>query len=60
MFVSISIHAEGRLLLDTSFDLTDKEGDNSRQSLRVASLIHEYTKLSIAGDSLLYRVIFQV
>ena len=26
MFVSISIHAEGRLLLDTSFDLTDKEG----------------------------------
>ena len=28
----------------------------SRQSLRVASLIHEYTKLSLAGDSLIYPV----
>ena len=28
----------------------------SRQSLRVASLIHEYTKLSLAGDSLFYPV----
>ena len=27
--------------------------DISRQSLRVASLIHEYTKLSLAGDLLL-------
>jgi hypothetical protein len=26
--------------------------DISRQSLRVASLIHEYTKMSLAGDSL--------
>ena len=25
-------------------------GDIGRQSLRVASLIHEYTKLSLAGD----------
>ena len=32
----------------------------SRQSLRVASLIHEYTKLSLAGDSLLYPVKLQV
>ena len=30
--------------------------DISRQSLRVASLIHEYTKLSLAGDSPLYPV----
>ena len=30
------------------------------QSLRVASLIHEYTKLSLAGDSLLYPVKLQV
>jgi hypothetical protein len=28
----------------------------SRQSLRVASLIHEYTKLSLAGDLLIYPV----
>ena len=27
--------------------------DISRQSLRVASLIHEYTKLSLAGDAFL-------
>lgn len=32
----------------------------SRQSLRVASLIHEYTKMSFAGDSLLYPVRLQV
>jgi hypothetical protein len=30
--------------------------DIGRQSLRVASLIHEYTKLSLAGNSLLYLV----
>jgi hypothetical protein len=30
--------------------------DISRQSLRVASLIHEYTKLSLTGDLLLYPV----
>ena len=30
--------------------------DISRQSLRVASLIHEYTKLSLAGYSPLYLV----
>ena len=34
---------------------TDVIVDISRQSLRVASLIHEYTKLSLAGDSLLYH-----
>ena len=33
--------------------------DISRQSLRVASIIHEYTKLSLAGDSLLYPVKFK-
>ena len=33
---------------------TDVIGDIGRQSLRVASLIHQYTKLSLAGDSLLY------
>ena len=33
---------------------TDVIGEISRQSLRVASLIHEYTKLSLPGDSLLY------
>ena len=33
---------------------TDVIVDISRHSLRVASLIHEYTKLSLAGDSLLY------
>ena len=27
--------------------------DIGRQSLRAASLIHEYTKLSVAGDSIL-------
>ena len=32
----------------------------SRQSIRAASLIHEYTKLSLAGDSLLYPVKLQV
>ena len=37
---------------------TDVIVDISRQSLRVASLIHEYTKLSLAGDSLLYHEIF--
>ena len=31
----------------------------SRQSLQVASLIHEYTKLSLAGDSHLYLVKLQ-
>ena len=30
--------------------------DISRQSLRVASLIHEYTKLSLAGDLFLYPI----
>ena len=35
---------------------TDVIVDISRQSLRVASLIHEYTKLSFAGHSLLYPV----
>ena len=35
-------------------DTTDVIVDISRQSLRVASLIHEYTKLSLPGDSLLY------
>ena len=39
---------------------TDVIVDLSRQSLRVASLIHEYTKLSLAGDSLLYPVKLQV
>ena len=29
----------------------------SRQSLRVASLIHEYTKLSLTGDSINYSVL---
>jgi hypothetical protein len=32
----------------------------SRQSIQVASLIHEYTKLSLAGDSLLYPVKLQI
>ena len=32
---------------------TDVIEDISRKSLQVASLIHEYTKLSLAGDSLL-------
>ena len=35
---------------------TDVIVDISRQSLRVASLIHEFTKLPLAGDSLLYPV----
>ena len=39
---------------------TDVIVDLSRQLLRVASLIHEYTKLSLAGDSLLYPVKLQV
>ena len=39
---------------------TDVIVDISRQSLRVASIIHEYTKLSLPGDSLLYLVILQV
>ena len=34
--------------------------DIGRQSLRVASLIHEYTKLSLAGSSLLYPVKLRV
>ena len=34
--------------------------DINRQSLRAASLIHEYTKLSLPGDSLLYPVKLQV
>jgi hypothetical protein len=33
---------------------TNVIGDIGRQSLQVASLIHEYTKLSLGGDSLLY------
>ena len=33
--------------------------DISRQSLRVASLIHEYTKLSLPGDSILYPLKLQ-
>ena len=32
-------------------DTTDVIVDISRQSLRVASLIHEYTKSSLPGDS---------
>ena len=39
---------------------TDVIVDISRQSLRVASLIHEYTNLSFAGHSLLFPVKFQV
>jgi light-regulated signal transduction histidine kinase (bacteriophytochrome) len=39
---------------------TDVIVDISRQSLRVASLIHEYTKLPFAGDSLLYPDKLQV
>ena len=35
---------------------TDVIVEISRQSLRVASLIHEYRKLSFAGDSLVYPV----
>jgi uncharacterized membrane protein len=34
--------------------------DISRQSLRVVSLIHEYTKFSLAGDLLLFPVKLQV
>ena len=37
-------------------DTTDVIVDISRQSLRVASLVHEYTKLSLPGDSLLCLV----
>ena len=37
-------------------DTTDVIVDISRQSLRVASLIHEYTKLSMPGNTLLYPV----
>ena len=33
---------------------TDVIVDISRQSLRVASIIHEYTTLSLAGNLLLY------
>ena len=40
-------------------DTTDVIVDISRQSLRVASLIHEYTKLSLPGDSLLHPVNFK-
>ena len=39
---------------------TDVIVEISRQSLRVASLIHEYTKLSLSGDSLLYSVKLRV
>ena len=39
---------------------TDVIVDISRNSLRVASLIHEYTKLSTPGDSLLYPFKLQV
>ena len=39
---------------------TDVIVDISRHSLRAASLIHEYTKSSFAGDSLLYPVKLQV
>ena len=39
---------------------TDVIVDISRQSLRVASLIHEYTKLSLTGDSLLYLAKLEV
>ena len=38
---------------------TDVVVDISRHSLRIASLIHEYTKLSLAGNSLLYSVELQ-
>ena len=37
-------------------DTTDVIVDISRLSLRVASLIHEYTKLSLPSDSLIYPV----
>ena len=39
---------------------TDVIVDISRQSLQVASLIHEYTKLSLPGDSLLHPIKLQV
>ena len=39
---------------------TDVIVDIGRQSLRAASLIHEYTKLSLAGDSLIYPIKLQV
>jgi hypothetical protein len=38
---------------------TDVVIDISRQSLRVASLIHEYTKLFLPGDFSLYPVKLQ-
>ena len=38
-------------------DTTDVIVDISRQSLRVASLIHEYTKLSLPGDSFLFTLL---
>ena len=46
------------MILDLSVtpNTTDVIVDISRQLLQVASLIHEYTKLSLAGDSLLYPV----
>ena len=37
-------------------NITDVIVDISRLSLRVASFIHKYTKLSLAGDSFLYPV----
>ena len=40
-------------------DTTDIIVDISRQSLRVSSLIHEYTKLSLLGDSLLALLNFK-
>ena len=39
--------------LPVILDTTDVIVDISRQSLRVASLIYEYTKLSLPGDSFL-------
>jgi hypothetical protein len=39
---------------------TDVIAEISRHSLRAALLIHEYTKLPLAGDSLLYHIKLQV
>ena len=41
-------------------DTTDVIVEIGRQSLQVALLIHEYTKMSLPGDSLLYFVKLQV
>ena len=38
---------------------TDVLVDISRQSLRVASLIHEYSKLPLTSDSLIFPINFK-